>query len=201
MKYLLFICVFGALVSPNVSQGQNENPAADELAKLMENAKKFTEPGEKHKLLEKWIGDWKLETRFVMNGKKTPAQLGKSKCSWLIKGRWIKSEGEGEMMGKKMKGFHILGYDNFKKSYVGTSVQNMDTAMLRYEGDVDPKTGALVMYGKMDEYLTGEHDKMVKYIWRFVSDDKLIFEVHDLAIGEKNTMVIEQTYLRVTEKK
>ena len=52
------------------------------------------------------------------------------------------------------------------------------------------------MYGTLDEYLTGEHDKMVKTIWRFISKDEMVMEVHDLHIGEKNTQVIEIRYTR-----
>ena len=48
----------------------------------------------------------------------------------------------------------------------------------------------------LDEYLTGEHDKMVKYVWRFSSKDKMVLEVHDLPIGENNTKVLEISYAR-----
>ena len=58
---------------------------------------------------------------------------------------------------------------------------------------------ALVTYGTIDEYLTGEHDKMVKYVWRFRGDDAMTFEVHDLPIGESNTKVVEVTFKRKTE--
>ncbi len=51
-------------------------------------------------------------------------------------------------------------------------------------------------YGTIDEYLTGEHDKMVKTVWRFISDDKMVLEIHDLPIGENNTKVVEITYTR-----
>jgi hypothetical protein len=54
------------------------------------------------------------------------------------------------------------------------------------------------MYGTLDEYLSGEHDKMVKYVYRFVSADEIVFEVHDLPIGEVNTQVME---FRFTRKK
>ena len=50
---------------------------------------------------------------------------------------------------------------------------------------------------KLDEYLTGEHDKMVKYAWRFLSPDEMVLEVHDLHIGEQDTMVLETRYRRV----
>ena len=52
------------------------------------------------------------------------------------------------------------------------------------------------VYGTIDEYLTGENDKAVKNVWRFPSDDRMILEVHDLAIGEENTKVVEVTFTR-----
>jgi len=89
-----------------------------------------------------------------------------------------------------------MGYDNFKQSYVITTVTNMDTAMLRSEGDLTPDGRALIAYGTLDEYLTGEHDKMVKYVWRFNSPGEMVLEVHDLPIGETNTKVVEITFRR-----
>jgi hypothetical protein len=49
----------------------------------------------------------------------------------------------------------------------------MDTAMLHAEGDMVPDGKALILYGPLDEYLTGEIAKMVKYVWRFASPDKM----------------------------
>ena len=72
----------------------------------------------------------------------------------------------------------------------------MDTIMIHQEGDMDPGGKALLMYGTLDEYLTGEHDKMVKTVFRFLSEDEIVMEVHDLPIGEKNTKVFEIRYKR-----
>ena len=83
-------------------------------------------------------------------------------------------------------------------SYVFTTVSTMDTAMNHAEGDMDPGGKAMILYGTIDEYLTGEHDKMVKYVFRFLSPDKIVLEVHDLPIGENNTKVLEITYTRAT---
>ena len=99
-------------------------------------------------------------------------------------------------MGRAMQSFSIMGYDNFKMSYVVTSVSSMDTAMNRAEGDMDPSGKAMLLYGTLDEYLTGEHDKMVKTVWRFPADDKMIMEIHDLPIGEKNTKVVEIVFTK-----
>ena len=56
------------------------------------------------------------------------------------------------------------------------------------------KRGEKIAYGTLDEYLTGEHDKMVKYVWRFTSPTQMVLEVHDLPIGENNTKVVEITF-------
>ena len=77
-----------------------------------------------------------------------------------------------------------------------SDVNNMDTALRHAEGDMTPDGSALVLYGTLDEYLTGEHDKMVKYVYRFVNDDEFILEVHDLPIGLENTKVMEAHFHR-----
>jgi hypothetical protein len=100
------------------------------------------------------------------------------------------------MMGQAFEGFYLLGYDNFKMSYVSTAISNFDTAMLRSEGDLTPDGKALISYGTLDEYTTGEHDKMVKSVWRFLDADTILFEVHDLPIGEVNTKVFDIKYTR-----
>jgi hypothetical protein len=108
-----------------------------------------------------------------------------------MEGRWLQGEGQGAFFGTEQRWFSLLGYDNFKQSYVLTSISSLDTAMHHAEGDLDQHGKALLMYGTVDEYLSGEHDKMVKTIWRFLSDDELVMEVHDLPIGEQHTKVIE----------
>ncbi|MEM7352743.1 MAG: DUF1579 family protein [Acidobacteriota bacterium] len=166
------------------------------MAAMMEKAKAYTQPGPHHDLLKRFLGTWDTEFRVTLSGSQTPAEKGTATFSWLIEGRWIQQQSTGSVMGNPTQGFMIIGYDNLKMSYVTVTVGNVDTAMLTAEGDLDPTGKALITYGTLDEYLTGEHDKMVKYVWRFVSDDKLVFEVHDLPIGESNTKVVEITYNR-----
>src|SRR5262249_49355290 len=138
-----------------------------DMAAMMKKAERFTKPGENHKLLERFLGKWETETRMFMGEKGSPGEKGTAEGKWLMDGRWLQLESNGSMMGMPMRTFTILGYDNFKMSYVVTTVQSMDTAMNRSEGDLDPNTDTLITYGTIDEYLTGENDKMCKYVWRF----------------------------------
>ncbi|MDZ4753385.1 MAG: DUF1579 family protein [Phycisphaerae bacterium] len=181
---------------------QNTKPAPapinnDEIAKAMVAAQKFTVPSTHHKELERFVGKWTTKSRIFMGGTATPPESGTAEFRWLMDGRWLICDTDGSMMGMKMKGFVLLGYDNFKMSYVQTSVTDFDTAMNRMEGDMDPSGKSLLLYGTLDEYLTGEHDKMVKYVYRFDSADRITLEVHDLPIGEHNTKVVEWIFERV----
>lgn len=188
----LLIPAVRALQEPDQKQ-----QLADHAA-MMAKAKHFIEPGKNHKLLERLLGKWNTETRFFMGARPTPPEKGTAECAWLMKGRWLKLETSGTMMGRPSQVFMILGYDNFRHNYVTTAVSNLDTAMLHSEGHTDHAGKVLLTYGPLDEYLTGEVAKMVKYIWRFASDDKIVFEVHDLAIGEQNTKVVEVTFTKAS---
>jgi hypothetical protein len=182
-----------ASASPRAQDGK---PQGGDMAAMMEKAKVFTQPGARHKELERFLGKWTTEVRLFLGGNAAPPETGTAEFRWLMEGRWLQSDWSGSMMRMPIRGFLLLGYDNFKQSFVMSTVSSMDTAMNHCEGDMDPGGKALLLYGTIDEYLTGEHDKMCKYVWRFPSKDKMVFEVHDLPIGEQNTKVIEVTYTR-----
>jgi hypothetical protein len=171
-------------------------PSPADMAAMMDKMKHFIRPGDNHKLLERFVGKWETQTRMFMprpdgTVQAGPPEKGASEVTWLIPGYWIRSDLKGPMMGRPFHIISTMGYDNFKMSFVTSTVSNMDTAMRQSEGDMDPSGKVLITYGTLDEYLTGEHDKMVKYVWRFDSDDKIVLEIHDLPIGEKNTKVLE----------
>jgi hypothetical protein len=185
-----------AILALSVPAAARQDPSPADIKAAMEKAKRFTQPGPSHKVLERFIGTWTTETRVFMGDKPSPAEKGTAQFAWLMPGRWVRSEMKGSMMGLPIDAFMLFGYDNFKQSFVVTSITSMDTAMNRAEGDMDPGGAALIAYGTIDEYLTGEHDKMVKYVWRFVSPTRIVMEVHDLPIGERNTKVVETVFIK-----
>lgn len=190
--------VLASLMVPVLEAGfaqESDDPPMD-MAAMMAQAQKYTNPGEHHEVLKRYLGEWDAELTLFMGGKAMEPTKGRSSSEWLMEGRWLKTDFEGSMMGMPMRIVSIMGYDNFKQSYVVTSVNSVDTSMIHQEGDMDPGGKALLMYGTLDEYLTGEHDKMVKTVFRFLSEDEIVMEVHDLPIGEKNTKVFEIRYKR-----
>jgi hypothetical protein len=171
-------------------------PQEDEIAAAMAKVEALLKPSDKHDILGKLVGAWKTTSRVTMGGATGDPSPGRSVFSWKEEGRWLEGSYEGVLMGFPMRQHMWLGYDNFKQSYVWTDINSMDTAMKHAEGDMTPDGKTLILYGTLDEYLTGEHDKMVKYVWRFRSDDEFVLEVHDLPIGEFDTKVLEFRYTR-----
>ena len=183
---------FGAAVVPHSPAGQDPQDPQKQMAEMMAKAKRYTQPGPHHELLHKFLGTWRTETTLFGGGRPMGAKtVGRAEATWLIDGRYLHLVSQGQLMGQDVEWHQFMGYDNFKQSYVATSVSSFDTAMTRAEGDLDPGGEVLLLYGTLDEYLTGEHDKMVKTLWRFVSDDEMVMEIHDLPIGLENTKVIE----------
>ncbi|MBL8114554.1 MAG: DUF1579 family protein [Acidobacteria bacterium] len=195
LAVLSLVALSGSAGSGLAQESKTAAPQVD-MAEMMKKARVYIEPGPAHKVLERFLGSWDTEMRFTMPGLPSKPEKGTSTCSWLMPGRWMKCDATGTMMGKPLQTFVVLGYDNFKMSYRVMTVSSMDTAMFVSEGDLDPNGKVLITYGTLDEYLTGEHDKMVRYVWRFLSDDRIVLEVHDLPIGETNTKVLEFVYTR-----
>jgi hypothetical protein len=67
--------------------------------------------------------------------------------------------------------------------------------MLTGEGTYDPAKKEITFTGTMDDFITGERNKPVKYVMRIVDNDSHILEIHDLALGEKSK-VGEMMYTR-----
>lgn len=185
-------------VAPAAPQDPSQDPDKMQAAmkEMMEKAAKFTKPGKHHKALERFLGTWDVTLQFFAGERPMPPEKGTCEWAWLMPGRWLRSDIEGQMMNMPAHLFSVLGYDNFKMSYVWTGINSIDTAMNRAEGDMTPDDKAMILYGTLDEYTTGEHDKMVKYAFRFLSADKIVCEVHDLPIGEQHAKVLEITYTR-----
>jgi hypothetical protein len=174
-----------------------EGDVPAEMAKAFAEAAKWTAPGPMHAKLEAYLGKWDAEYRiFAMAGQPPMTSRAKVEISWLMEGRWLEQRYDGELMGGPFQGFGLLGYDNFKQAFVSCWVDNKSTYMTTSLGKLAQDGRTLISYGTLDEYLTGEHDKTVKYVHRWKSRDQFTMEIHDLAIGEENTKVVEIAYTR-----
>lgn len=203
MKPILFaIPVITALLLPSLAfPDDKDKPAAkaadSDMAEAMKKMAEFATPGAGHKALEPLVGEWVVESKMWMGGQGSPMTESKGSASakWILDGRYLQEEFQGEMMGMPFRGIGITAYDNFRKQYVNIWMDSLSTSIFKSEGSSDTEGKVFTYVGKMDEPMTGEKDKPTKAILRILSADKHVFEMHDLALGEKSK-VLELTYTR-----
>ncbi|HJQ70632.1 MAG TPA: DUF1579 domain-containing protein [Blastocatellia bacterium] len=187
-----------ALAQGKQATGKDESTANPEMQEMMKKWMDAATPGSHHKALEHFIGKWDTTCKVWMEGPgKPPSETkGTSEVRWILGGRYTVEELKSQMLGMPHSGMGITGYDNFKKQYVGFWIDNMSTAMFTTLGEFDSSGKVLTSTGKMDEPMTGEKDKLVKYVIQIIDKDKHVFSVYDLAGTSNEFKVVEITYTR-----
>jgi hypothetical protein len=182
-----------------VLNAQEHGSAQDSgMAEMMKKWMDAATPGDAHKKLGDLVGSWDITTSMYMGGPETEPSISKGSAEiiWIMGGRFISQDVKSEMMGMPMTGLGITGYDNMNRKYVSFWIDNTGTGMYTAAGHFNEDGTVLSLYGTTDEPMTGEHGKNVKYVTRFISKDKFVHEIHDLAIGEPNTLVVKIVYER-----
>lgn len=124
---------------------------ADMMAMMMEMAK----PGDNHKMLAQGVGTWSYKVKMWMNPDPNAAPMessGTTVTREIMGGRYIVGDHTGKMQmpgadGKltdmEFKGMSVEGYDNVKKKFVATWMDNFGTGIMNLEGTYDPATKTL----------------------------------------------------------
>ncbi len=183
------------------SDSAKTDPKMEEMMKKMEAAGK---PGAEHKALEPLVGEWNAEVKCWMAPEGQPTVTkATAKTTWVMDGRFIQEEFNGEFMGKPFRGLSITGYDNTKQEYKNVWLDDMHTGLFTSAGKAQPSaTGrgeaegqVITLEGKYDCPMTGRKDVTMKQVLRIINKDKHIFEMHDPSLTG-NTKTMEITYTR-----
>lgn len=181
-------------------------PSQEDMMQMFKKWQESTTPGKAHEVLDRLAGEWETTMRVWMAGPGMPPTetKGRSTVRWVLGRRFLQEEMTGKTMMPDLtgamkavpfEGIGLLGHDNYRNMYVGSWVDNMNTHMLTFRGTFDPSGKVFTAYGEMDEPMMNVTGRYCRYITRIISDDKHIFEIHDLHAGE-NYKVIEIVYER-----
>ncbi len=181
----LAILLVGEATAQEKKKADKKMPSQEEMMKRWQEA---MTPGDAHKKLESMVGTWDAEVKMWMNGPTAQPTVSKgtSQNKLVLGGRYVQQDFSSEMMNQPFSGIGYTGYDNFNKKYVSFWIDNMSTGMSTMDGKIDKDNKTLTMWGKMDEPMTGEKGKKVKYVTRVIDNDTHVFEVYDVtAYGDK----------------
>ena len=177
---LVFMC-FGSTVS---AQSEAEQKAWQA----------YMTPGEAHKLLAESAGDWTEQITMWMDPSAPPTTTTTTtKSEMIMGGRYLVSKTSGEMMGMPFEGMSIMGFDNAKKVYTSTWVDNFGTGVIYMEGPWDEATKSVNFKGKGVDPITGK-EMMMRQVVKIIDKDTQEFTMYDNKSGkEVKTMEIRST--------
>ena len=155
----------------------------------------YSTPGDIHKMLAKSSGDWTATVTMWMQPGASPVSSAASCTSEMILGgRYLQSKNSGNFMGQPFEGVGLTGYDNAKKMFVSTWIDNMGTGIMTMTGVWDDASKSIKYSGSMVDPMSGK-DIPVREIWRFVDDNTQIMEMYSI-MGDKEFKNMEVKYVR-----
>ncbi len=173
-----------ALVAPAAAQEQ-------EQAAWME----FMTPGPFHKLLQQSDGIWSATITFWNQGEKGETSQAECTNSMILGGRYQQSVYKGMMMGMPFEGVGTTAYDNARKVFLTTWIDNMGTSMMYAEGQYDsakkqiafqgytsdPQIGALTDY--RETFTIADPDRQVLEMYMTVKNQE--YKVMEIILERK----------------
>jgi hypothetical protein len=163
-----------------------EMPDSAAMMKAWEN---YMTPGAYHQMFAKSDGTWNEEVTMWMDPAAPPMKSTATAVNKMIMGgRYQQSTHTGDFNGMPFEGLSIVGFDNAKKVFVSSWIDNMGTGIMNMEGKWDEKSKAVIFKGKSVDPMTGR-DLMVREIFKIVDDNTQVLEMFDNRMGKENKIM------------
>ncbi len=191
--------------SPAVVTGPVAAPTGQPSeAEMMKQMMELSKLNDNHKLLADLAGTWTYTVKMWMGdpNAKPEESTGVAVRKAIMDGRFFTLDVTGKMEmpgpdGKKkemtFKGMGVDGYDNVKKKFVGTWIDNMGTGVMMAEGTYDPATKTF-NYASEVEMMPGMKTKVREAI-KVVDANHHVFEWYEDR-GGKEAKTMEISYTR-----
>jgi hypothetical protein len=132
-------------------------PSEADVQKMMEAYMKAGAPGDEHKLLASFVGEWDCKITDYSMGPTNPMESkGKAVYTMTMDGRFLHANFTADMGEMKLHGVEISGYDNLRKKYFTTWHDSMSTQFMMGTGTYDAASKTFTMTGEAMDPMTGK---------------------------------------------
>ena len=186
-------CLAAGFAFANSHDKDNAKTAAAPAAPDMEMMMKLAAPGPQHEVLKQYVGEWKTTTKMYTGpGEPTVAQ-GATEFQMVLGDRYLEERATGTFGDMPFEGRGITGYDNAKKAYVFSWIDNMGTGLMTGTGSYD--AAKKVMTFKVSG--TGPDGKPATYrsTIAWVDASTCVYTMY-LDVKGKEQKMMETTYIR-----
>jgi len=195
---LLLVPVGAALArTTQTPQDKKATPAvAPKDDPSMMKMKEFATPGPSHKTLEMKVGKWSAEMKmFKPNGDAFPPSKGTSEIKSMLDGRFVAETYTGDFMGQPFHGEGRFGFDNLKKKYISTWLDDAGTGIYAMEGTFDAGSKTFTFTGDMPDTDAGKYVKS-RMVEKWTDNDHFTVQSFSPGTDGKEFMGMELRYTR-----
>ena len=170
-------------------------PPMDSAA-MMKAWQAFMTPGAMHKWMEKTNGTWEAETSQWADAKTPPTKSKATNVQTSFAGgRYVMGKFSGTMMGQPFEGMSTMGYDNGKKMFVSTWVDNIGTGIAHMSGTYDEASKTLNLKGHQTDPITGK-DSDLREEMKMIDDNTYTMIMYGAGMDGKEMKFMEGTFKR-----
>jgi len=145
----------------------------------------YATPGELHKMMAKSVGTWTGNaTMWMQPGTPPMNSTFEATNEMILGGRYLQGKNTGNFMGMPFEGISVIGYDNAKKVFVNSWIDNMGTGMMYLTGKWDNASNSITFTGSMVDPAAGK-EIPVREVMKFVDDNNQTLEMYSLAGGKE----------------
>jgi len=191
-KTIITASMFLAIFCCKAQQNQDE---------AMKAWQAYMTPGEPHKMLAKSSGTWNEDvTMWMAPGAPPEKSKSTAENKMIMNGLYQQSMHKGTMMGQPFEGMSTVGYDNAKKMYVSTWIDNMGSGIMYMEGTWDAGAKMIHFRGKGFDPVSGR-DTMCRKELTFIDDNTQKMEMYMTMSGGQEMKTLEMIMKREMKKK
>lgn len=192
---LLAVPLAGVAALAQEKKAQPASAPADDP--MMAAWQEFMTPGPAHEILGEKVGRWKLDVKMFMAPDAPPTEsTATSEMRWILGNRYLEETCKGDFMGMPFEGHGVTGYDNLKKKYFGTWIDNLGTGVLYSEGAYDAATRTFSYSGQGPDVLQGKYVK-TRNVEKWVDADHWRMESFSTDANGKEQKSMEILYTRL----
>lgn len=156
----------------------------------------YATPGDMHKWMADNSGKWEGEIKMWQDPSAAPTVTkGSAEFKMILDGRYQEGVHKSDFNGMPFEGRSTMAYDNAKKVFLSSWIDNMGTGIMMMEGKWDEATKTLTSEGKQVDPVTGK-DMTIREICKFPDANTQTMEMYCTGADGKEMKTMEMTMTR-----
>jgi Protein of unknown function (DUF1579) len=156
----------------------------------------FATPGDMHKWMAGHTGTWEAEVTSFMPGAPPSTSKAREEVKMVMNGLYQEGNLSGTMMGMPFTGRSIMAYDNAKKQFALSWIDNLGSGLMIMTGQYDAASKTMNLNGTQTDPVTGK-DSKVRQVQKFIDDDNYVLTMYGDGPDGKEMKFMEAKFKRV----